>query len=168
MFLSDCIVHQYSSFPIIISKLELMLLLFSFLGTVRIEDIESQVIGKKLALKCIIPTFTNTATWSKDGNPLTTCNIAICSPDKYENVTTFSFGNNYIEVTFDTVESSIFGEWTCTHASGSDSFNVTGSKCFIKYILNFLYCTVICILQHPKFVSTTSSSSIAVCIICGM
>ena len=96
-------------------------------GTVRIEDIGSQVIGQKLALKCIIPTFTNTATWSKDGNPLTTCNIAICSPEKYENVTTFSFGNNYIEVTFDTVESSIFGEWTCTHASGSDSFNVTGS-----------------------------------------
>ena len=35
---------------------------------------------------------------------------------------------NYIEVTFDTVDSSIFGEWTCTDLTGSESFNVTGSS----------------------------------------
>ena len=96
-------------------------------GTVSIEQPESQIIGQKLVLKCIISEFTGTASWAKDGSVLSTCTTAFCSPKTYENVTTFSYGMNYIEVTFDTVDSSIFGEWTCTDLTGSESFNVTGS-----------------------------------------
>lgn len=152
MFLSDCIFHQHSSFRIIVNKTWIDATLVFFLGTVRITHSGSQEIGEILVLKCTISDFSKTASWWKDETPITTCTKAVCFPEKYENVTTFSHGNNYIEVTFDTVDSSIFGEWKCTHLSGSKSFNVTGSKCLITFIFKFIVLHCIYILQCPKFV----------------
>ena len=97
-------------------------------GTVSIDYSGSQIIGDQLVLKCTITGFIGTASWAKDGSVLSTCTTSFCSPEKHENVTTFSYGIDYIEVTFATVDSSIFGEWTCTHLTWSESFNLTGSS----------------------------------------
>ena len=99
-------------------------MLFLLLGTGTITSIGTQIIGDKLSLKSTLFPFTGTASWAQDGTVRTTCTF--CTDDRYGNCTTFSYGSNYIDVTFDPVDSSIYGVWKCIHLTlGSDSFNVT-------------------------------------------
>jgi hypothetical protein len=105
-----------------IYNLQLVLLLI--LGTVSITSMGTQIIGDTFSLNCTILPFDGVATWAQDENVRTTCTNAFCSDYIYGNYTTFSFGSNYIKVTFAPVHSSIDGVWQCTH-SAIESSNVT-------------------------------------------
>ena len=110
---------------ITIYKLELVILLF-FLGMLTITSTGTQIIGDKLVLTCTISPFNSPTTWSQDGVIRTTCTSSVCTDYNYGNYTTFSYGSNYIDVTFDPVHSSIDGVWQCTHATfGNDNVDVT-------------------------------------------
>jgi hypothetical protein len=108
-----------------------------FLGTMNITSTGIQIIGEKLVLTCTLSSFTGTASWNQDGTVRSTCTPTFCTVYTYGTYTTFSNGSNYINVTFDPVDSSIDGVWECTHSLlGSDSFNVTAiNKTQSKYSL---------------------------------
>jgi hypothetical protein len=110
--------------------------LFLFLGTVTITTIGTQIIGDKLILMCTLSPFTGTASWAQNGIVRTTCTTTFCTDFIYGNYTTFLCGNNYIDVTFDPVDSSINGVWECTHLMlGSDSVNIAAMNETRKYSL---------------------------------
>jgi hypothetical protein len=117
--------------------LNLELLLYLFLGTATITSTGTQIIGDTLVLTCTLSPFTGTASWAQDGIVRTTCITTFCTNNNYGIYTTFSSGNNHINVTFDPVDSSIDGTWTCTHLTlGSDSINVTAvNETLSKYSL---------------------------------
>lgn len=97
-----------------------------FLGTVKITSSGTQIIGQKLALTCAISPFTGTASWAQDGTVRTTCTSLFCTHYTHGSYTTFTCGSNHINVTFDPVDSSVDGLWTCINAIlGSDAVTVT-------------------------------------------
>ena len=79
--------------------------------------------------------FTSFASWAQNGNVRTTCTSSFCTFETYENYTTFTYGNDHINVTFDPVDSSIDGLWQCTHTTlGSANITVTAmEKTVSKY-----------------------------------
>jgi hypothetical protein len=108
-----------------------------FLGTVTITSTGTHIIGDELVLTCTLSQFTGTASWWQDGIIRTTCITTLCTVDNYGIYTTFSSGSNHINVTFDPVDSSIDGTWTCKHLTlGSASINVTAmNETLSKYSL---------------------------------
>lgn len=101
-------------------------MLFLFYGTVTITSIGTQIIGEKLSLECTLFPFTGTASWAQDGIVRTTCATTLCTDYSYGNYTTLLYDSDYINVTFDPVNSSIKVVWKCTHLThGRDSFNAT-------------------------------------------
>lgn len=121
------------------------MLLFLLLGTLAITSTGTQIIGDTLSLKCTISPFTDTMTWNQDENVRSTCTTSFCTDYNYGNYTTFSFGSNYSDVTFNPVHSSIDGEWKCTHLTlGSASFNVTAmNETQSKYsLINYIPCAI--------------------------
>ena len=108
-----------------------------FLGTVKIASSGTQIIGRKLALTCAISSFTGAASWTQNGIVRTLCTSSFCTVHTYGNYTTFISGSDHINVTFDPVDSSIDGWWTCTHATlGSDTVTVTAmNETISKYSL---------------------------------
>jgi hypothetical protein len=88
-----------------------------FLGTVKITSSGTQIIGQKLVLTCAISPFTGTVSWKQDGTVRTICTSTFCSHYTHGSYTTFTYGSNHINVTFDPVDSSIDGLWKCTHTT---------------------------------------------------
>ena len=121
---------------------------YCFSGTIAITTTGTQFIGDRLVLTCTISPFVGTVTWAQDGVIRTICAATLCTIPSYGNYTTFSFASTHINVTFEPVDSSIDGEWRCTHATlGNASFTVTAmnetqSKCslinYIPCIINYL------------------------------
>ena len=101
-------------------------MLFLFFGTLTITCKGTQITSDKLSLKCTQSPCTGTTSWAQDGIVRTTCTTTFCTDYSYGNYTTFQYGRNYIDVTFDPVDSSINGAWKCTHLKlGSVNFTVT-------------------------------------------
>jgi hypothetical protein len=103
----------------------------------KIASSGTQIIGRKLALTCAISPFTGAAFWTQDGTVRTICTASLCTIYTYGNYTTFISGSDHINVTFDPVDSSIDGLWTCIHATlGSDTVTVTAmNETISKYSL---------------------------------